>query len=53
MATVSRVTIGKVADFPPGRIGSAILCGEKVLVANVDGKFYAMRAKCNQYGRTP
>ena len=47
---MARVSVGKVADLPPGRMAVAEIDGEKVLVVSVDGNFYAMRSTCNHAG---
>jgi nitrite reductase (NADH) small subunit len=45
-----RVSVGKVADLPQGKLVSAEIDGEKILVANVGGSFHAMRSTCNHAG---
>ena len=42
--------VALAADVPPGKMIGAEISGEPILVANVDGEFYAMRAKCNHMG---
>ena len=42
--------IAKLEDVPPGKMVGADVGGERILVANVDGEFFAMRAKCNHMG---
>jgi nitrite reductase/ring-hydroxylating ferredoxin subunit len=42
--------IAKTSDITPGKMIGAQIDGEKILVANVDGQFYAMRAVCNHMG---
>jgi nitrite reductase/ring-hydroxylating ferredoxin subunit len=45
-----RVSVGKVADLPQGKLVGAEIDGEKILVANVGGSFHAMRSTCNHAG---
>src|SRR5712664_383406 len=47
---MARVSVGKVADIPQGKLIGAEIEGEKILVANVDGSLYAMRSTCNHAG---
>jgi len=42
--------IAELEDVPPGKMVGAVVGGERILVANVDGEFFAMRAKCNHMG---
>ena len=42
--------VAQVEEVPPGKMIGAEVSGEKILVANVGGEFYAMRAKCNHMG---
>ena len=44
------VAVAKVADIPPGTMKGAEVAGKKMLIANLDGKFYAMRSVCNHMG---
>ncbi len=45
-----RVSVGKVADLPQGKLVGADIDSEKILVANVGGSFHAMRSTCNHAG---
>jgi nitrite reductase/ring-hydroxylating ferredoxin subunit len=47
---MTRTLVGKVADIPLGAMTSSKIDEENILVANVDGKFYAMRSTCNHMG---
>ena len=47
---MARVSVGKVAEIPKGKMIGAEIEGEKILVANVDGNFHAMRSTCNHAG---
>jgi 3-phenylpropionate/trans-cinnamate dioxygenase ferredoxin subunit len=42
--------VALVEDLPPGKMVGADVAGERILLANVEGEFYAMRAKCNHMG---
>ena len=44
------VPVAKVAGVPVGSMVGADLDGERILVANVGGEFYAMKAECNHRG---
>lgn len=44
------VAVAKVADIPPGKMKGAEVGGKKMLIANLDGKFFAMRSVCNHMG---
>jgi len=43
-------SVARVDEIPPGKMIGVDVFGERILVANVAGKFYAMRAKCNHMG---
>ena len=40
----------KASDVAPGKMVGADVAGERILVANVEGEVFAMRAKCNHMG---
>jgi nitrite reductase/ring-hydroxylating ferredoxin subunit len=42
--------VALVTEVPPGKMVGADVSGERILVANVGGEFYAMHAKCNHMG---
>ena len=42
--------VAKTADIAPGTMKYVVAGGKKVLVANVDGAFYAMQARCPHLG---
>jgi 3-phenylpropionate/trans-cinnamate dioxygenase ferredoxin component len=42
--------VAKVGDVPPGKMVGAVANGQKILVANIDGHFFAMRSVCNHMG---
>ena len=43
-------TVGKVSEIAPGEMKLIDLAGEAVVVANVDGTFYAFGNKCTHVG---
>lgn len=47
---MSSTPVARVGEVPPGKMIGAEVSGQKILVANVGGEFYAMRAKCNHMG---
>lgn len=47
---MTSVPVAHTGEIPPGRMVGAEVAGERILVANVGGTFYAMRAKCNHMG---
>jgi 3-phenylpropionate/trans-cinnamate dioxygenase ferredoxin component len=42
--------VAKVEEVPPGTMKGAEVGGKKMLIANVGGKFFAMRSACNHMG---
>ena len=42
--------VARVEEIPLGKMIGADVSGERILIANVGGKFHAMRAKCNHMG---
>jgi len=42
--------VAEVKDIPPGTMLGTEVGGEKILVANMGGEFYAMRSVCNHVG---
>lgn len=47
---MAKIEICKVSDLPPGQMKGGGEGENKVLVANVGGKLYAMRSICNHEG---
>jgi nitrite reductase/ring-hydroxylating ferredoxin subunit len=43
-------SVAKTTDIAPGTMKSVVAGGKKVLVANVDGAFYAMQQRCPHLG---
>jgi nitrite reductase/ring-hydroxylating ferredoxin subunit len=44
------VPVARTTDVPPGAMLGADLGGERILIANVGGELFAMRATCNHMG---
>lgn len=42
--------VARVADVPAGKMIGAVVDGQKILLANVDGQIHAMRSVCNHMG---
>jgi nitrite reductase/ring-hydroxylating ferredoxin subunit len=49
-AVMTRTSVARIGDVPPGTMLGFDAPEERILVANVGGTFYAMRAKCNHMG---
>ena len=45
-----QVQVARAEDIPPGKMMGVETPGERLLIANVEGQFFAMRAKCNHMG---
>ena len=50
LGTMTLFPVARVEDLPPGKMIGAEVSGERILVANVGGELFAMRAKCNHMG---
>ena len=44
------VAVGKVSDLKPGQMKRVMVDGQRVLLSNVDGDFYAIRDECSHRG---
>lgn len=44
---LARFPVAKVSDIQPGTMIGIEIEGKKILVANIEGQFYAMRSTCN------
>jgi len=44
------VRVGQLPDFPAGKLKKVKVRGEDVVVANIDGKIYAITATCTHRG---
>lgn len=42
------VTVAKVTDIQPGKLGRVVVNGQRVMLANIGGNFYALRDECGQ-----
>jgi nitrite reductase/ring-hydroxylating ferredoxin subunit len=42
--------VAKIGSLPPGKMIGVEVDGQKILVANIDGEFYAMGSECNHMG---
>lgn len=47
---MARLEICKVSELPPGQVRSGGEGDDRILIANVNGQLYAMRAVCNHEG---
>ena len=47
---MGKIIIGKVEDFPPGKMQKITADGKDVLVANIDGNYFAMDDTCTHAG---
>jgi nitrite reductase/ring-hydroxylating ferredoxin subunit len=47
---LTKVPVANVKEIPPGTMKGFEVGSDKILVANVDGQFFAMRSVCNHMG---
>lgn len=47
---MGKIIVGKASDLPPGKMQKVAVDGKDVLVANVDGTFYAINDTCTHAG---
>lgn len=47
---MAAVPVAKVSEIPQGKMIGVDVGGERVLITNVQGQLFAMRAKCNHMG---
>lgn len=47
---MGKIIIGKVADIPPGKMQKITADGKDILVANIDGSYYAINDTCTHAG---
>ncbi len=47
---MAKVMVGKASDIGPGKMTHLTAGGKEVLIANVDGKYYATGNICNHSG---
>lgn len=44
---MGKILVGKASEIKPGSMKGVVADGKNIVIANVDGKFYAMRGLCN------
>jgi nitrite reductase/ring-hydroxylating ferredoxin subunit len=47
---MAKTIIGKTTDIPQGKMSHVTAGGKEILVANVDGSYYAINNICNHAG---
>ncbi len=47
---MGKIIVGKASDFVPGKIQKVTIDGKDVLVANIDGNYYAVNDTCTHAG---
>ena len=47
---MGKIIVGKVGDFIPGKMHKVTIDGKDVLVANIDGTYYAVNDTCTHAG---
>ncbi|CAN5434178.1 non-heme iron oxygenase ferredoxin subunit [soil metagenome] len=47
---MAKVIVGKTSDIPQGKMSHATAGGKEILVANVEGSYYAINDICNHAG---
>lgn len=47
---MTKVSIGKLSDFKAGLNKITVEGDKDIVLANIDGKFYAMKGTCNHQG---
>jgi nitrite reductase/ring-hydroxylating ferredoxin subunit len=47
---MAKTIIGKTTDIPQGKMSHVTVGGKEILVANVDGSYYAINNICNHAG---
>lgn len=47
---MNKVSVGKLPDIPPGTISKVSANGKDILIANIDGEFFAMDDSCTHSG---
>jgi len=47
---MGKILAGKTSDIPPGKMLKVSSNGKEILVANVDGKYFAMDDTCTHAG---
>ena len=47
---MNKINVGKSSDIPSGKMHKISVDGKDILIANVDGNFYAMDDSCTHSG---
>ncbi|MGI0075551.1 MAG: Rieske (2Fe-2S) protein [Nitrosotalea sp.] len=47
---MGKIIVGKVSDFVPGKIQKVTIDGKDLLIANIDGNYYAVNDTCTHAG---
>ena len=47
---MGKIIIGKKSDIPPGKMQKVAIDGREILVANIDGNYYACDDTCTHAG---
>ena len=47
---MAKVVVGKTSEIPQGKMSHTTAAGKEILVANVDGSYYAINDICNHAG---
>ncbi|MFQ6025420.1 MAG: Rieske (2Fe-2S) protein [Nitrosopumilaceae archaeon] len=47
---MGKIMVGKTSDIPPGKMQKVTADGKQILIANVDGNFFAMDDTCTHSG---
>ena len=47
---MGKIIVGKVSDFAPGKLQKVTIDGKDILVANIDGNYYAVNDTCTHAG---
>lgn len=47
---MGKIIVGKVSDFTVGKMQKVTIDGKDVLVANIDGEYYAINDTCTHAG---
>jgi nitrite reductase/ring-hydroxylating ferredoxin subunit len=50
LSKMARVRVAAFQEIPTGKMLGVEVSGERILLANLSGEFFAMRAKCNHMG---
>ena len=47
---MAKVVVGRTSEIPQGKMSHTTAAGKEILVANVDGSYYAINDICNPAG---